>query len=92
MSDDLLGGDPSETFKKILIPMIRKTLPSLIAADICGVQPMTGPTGLIFSMKAKYGGVKMAQSSSTYDDWLTRTGYPDTAATIDVYLDELLED
>jgi hypothetical protein len=29
-------------------------MPSLIAYDVCGVQPMTGPTGLIFSMKAKY--------------------------------------
>ena len=29
-------------------------MPNLVAYDICGVQPMTGPTGLIFAMKARY--------------------------------------
>ena len=38
----------------ILISLVRRAMPSLIAYDVCGVQPMTGPTGLIFSMKAKY--------------------------------------
>ena len=38
----------------VLISMIRSTMPNLIAYDICGVQPMTGPTGLIFAMRAKY--------------------------------------
>jgi len=35
---------------KILIPKIRQVIPSLIAQDICSVQPMTGPTGSVFSM------------------------------------------
>jgi len=39
----------------ILISLVRRAMPSLIAYDICGVQPMTGPTGLIFAMKARYG-------------------------------------
>jgi len=38
----------------ILISLVRRAMPSLIAYDICGVQPMTGPTGLIFAMKARY--------------------------------------
>ena len=38
----------------ILISLVRRAMPSLIAYDVCGVQPMTGPTGLIFSMKARY--------------------------------------
>ena len=38
----------------ILISLVRRAMPSLIAYDICGVQPMTGPTGLIFAMKATY--------------------------------------
>ena len=38
----------------ILISMIRRSMPNLIAYDVCGVQPMTGPTGLIFAMRAKY--------------------------------------
>ena len=45
---DVQNNDP------VLISMIRSTMPNLIAYDICGVQPMTGPTGLIFAMRAKY--------------------------------------
>ena len=37
----------------ILISLIRRAMPQLIAYDICGVQPMSGPTGLIFAMKAR---------------------------------------
>jgi len=38
----------------ILISLVRRAMPNLIAYDVCGVQPMTGPTGLIFAMRAKY--------------------------------------
>lgn len=38
----------------ILIPLIRRTTPKLIAFDTVGVQPMSGPTGLIFIMKTRY--------------------------------------
>jgi hypothetical protein len=38
----------------VMISMIRSTAPNLMAYDVCGVQPMTGPTGLIFAMRAKY--------------------------------------
>jgi hypothetical protein len=38
----------------VLISLVRRSMPSLIAYDIAGVQPMTGPTGLIFAMKSKY--------------------------------------
>jgi hypothetical protein len=38
----------------VLISLVRRAMPNLIAYDICGVQPMTGPTGLIFAMKAHY--------------------------------------
>ena len=41
-------------FDPILIGLVRRALPNLMAYDICGVQPMTGPTGLIFAMKTKY--------------------------------------
>jgi hypothetical protein len=37
----------------ILISLVRRAMPNLIAYDVCGVQPMTGPTGLIFAMRAK---------------------------------------
>ena len=38
----------------ILISLVRRAMPNLIAYDICGVQPMSGPTGLIFAMRARY--------------------------------------
>jgi len=38
----------------VLISLVRRAMPNLIAYDVCGVQPMTGPTGLIFAMKSKY--------------------------------------
>ena len=43
-----------QNWDPILISLVRRAMPSLIAYDICGVQPMTGPTGLIFAMKARY--------------------------------------
>ena len=52
------GAFPNATnlkgFDPILISLIRRAMPNLIAYDLCGVQPMTGPTGLIFAMKSKY--------------------------------------
>lgn len=41
-------------FDPILISLVRRSMPNLIAYDVCGVQPMTGPTGLIFALKSKY--------------------------------------
>ena len=43
-------------FDPILISLVRRSLPNLIAYDVAGVQPMTGPTGLIFAMRARYAG------------------------------------
>jgi len=42
-------------FDPILISLVRRAMPAMIAYDMCGVQPMTQPTGLIFAMKSKYG-------------------------------------
>ena len=47
---------PVAGFDPILISLVRRSLPNLIAYDICGVQPMTGPTGLIFAMRSRYAG------------------------------------
>jgi hypothetical protein len=46
---------PVAGYDPILISLVRRAVPNLIAYDICGVQPMTGPTGLIFAMRARYG-------------------------------------
>ena len=46
---------PVAGFDPVLISLIRRSMPQLIAYDIAGVQPMTGPTGLIFAMRSNYG-------------------------------------
>jgi len=43
-----------DLFDPVLISLVRRSMPNLIAYDVCGVQPMTGPTGLIFAMRARY--------------------------------------
>jgi len=43
-----------DTFDPVLISLVRRAMPNLIAYDVVGVQPMTGPTGLIFAMKSRY--------------------------------------
>jgi hypothetical protein len=48
------AGGPVAGFDPILISLVRRSLPNLMAYDICGVQPMTGPTGLIFAMRSIY--------------------------------------
>ena len=48
------AASPVAGFDPILISLVRRSLPNLIAYDICGVQPMTGPTGLIFAMRSRY--------------------------------------
>ena len=47
-------GASINNYDPILISLVRRALPNLIAYDICGVQPMTGPTGLIFAMRSNY--------------------------------------
>ena len=54
-----LGGAGAATgtvagYDPVLISLVRRAMPQLIAYDICGVQPMTQPTGLIFAMKSRY--------------------------------------
>jgi len=47
-------GSGIDNYDPILISLVRRALPNLMAYDVCGVQPMTGPTGLIFAMKSHY--------------------------------------
>ena len=42
-------------YDPVLISLVRRSMPQLMAYDLCGVQPMTQPTGLIFAMKSRYG-------------------------------------
>ena len=58
------GTGPVAGFDPILISLVRRSLPNLIAYDICGVQPMTGPTGLIFAMRSMYGTDRVPSSGT----------------------------
>ena len=48
------AGSNIDGWDPILISLVRRSMPQMIAYDVCGVQPMTGPTGLIFAMKSRY--------------------------------------
>ena len=50
-----ISGNGIDKYDPILIGLVRRAMPNLIAYDIAGVQPMTGPTGLIFAMRSLYG-------------------------------------
>ena len=47
-------GSNVDNFDPVLISLVRRAMPNLIAYDICGVQPMSGPTGLIFAMRSRF--------------------------------------
>ena len=53
-SADAPAAGPVAGFDPVLISLIRRSMPNLVAYDLAGVQPMNGPTGLIFAMRAKY--------------------------------------
>ena len=58
---------PNAGFDPVLISLIRRSMPQLIAYDIAGVQPMTGPTGLIFAMRTNYG-AERSPAAGGYDE------------------------
>jgi hypothetical protein len=53
-SSSTAGSGAIDSWDPIMISLVRRSMPHLMAYDICGVQPMTGPTGLIFAMKSNY--------------------------------------
>ena len=61
-------GDNIDNFDPVLISLVRRAMPNLIAYDICGVQPMTGPTGLIFAMRAKYSNSSNSATEALYNE------------------------
>lgn len=64
-TNNISGGNVS-TFDPILISLVRRALPNLMAYDVAGVQPMTGPTGLIFAMRSRY--LNQTGSESFYNE------------------------
>ena len=53
-SGDAAAAGPVAGFDPVLISLIRRSMPNLVAYDLAGVQPMNGPTGLIFAMRSRY--------------------------------------
>ena len=49
------GNSSFANWDPVLISLVRRAMPNMMAYDVCGVQPMAGPTGLIFAMKSRYG-------------------------------------
>ena len=69
-------------FDPVLISLVRRAMPNLIAYDVAGVQPMSGPTGLIFAMKARYNGTDASPQNpliTTGDLEALGLAEPDTA-------------
>lgn len=60
------------TYDPVLISLVRRAMPNLIAYDICGVQPMTGPTGLIFAMRPQFSN-NATGANAFYDE--ANTGF-----------------
>tara|TARA_A100001388_G_scaffold49067_2_gene32686 strand:- start:1835 stop:3247 length:1413 start_codon:yes stop_codon:yes gene_type:complete len=52
----------------VLIALVRRAMPNLMAYDICGVQPMSGPTGLIFAMKSRFDGGSTSNTEALFNE------------------------
>ena len=70
-------------FDPVLISLIRRAMPNLVAYDICGVQPMSGPTGLIFAMKSHFEGRSGAEALFNEPDNDFSAGFDATANAYD---------
>ena len=63
------SGDQSVAgFDPVLISLIRRAMPNLVAYDLAGVQPMSGPTGLIFAMRARYDGPGTSNAEAFFNE------------------------
>ena len=70
-------GSSVDNWDPVLISLVRRAMPNLIAYDVCGVQPMTGPTGLIFAMKSRYA--TQGGTEALFDEADTDFGARDAA-------------
>ena len=76
------SGGAADNWNPILIALVRRAMPNLMAYDICGVQPMSGPTGLIFAMKSRYGGGSTSNREALFNEAETNFS-GDSSATHD---------
>ena len=80
------GGDVSSvgaigSFQKIILPMIRRIIPGTIATEVVGVQPMTGPTGLVFSLRFVYKNAATTAETPDGDIAINDEVFGNTSAT-----------
>ena len=73
-------GGSVDNWDPILISLVRRAMPNLIAYDVCGVQPMTGPTGLIFAMRARF--TSQAGAEALADEAMPDISNQNAAGTI----------
>mgnify|MGYP002700443062 FL=1 len=66
-----------DIFDPVLISLVRRSMPNMVAYDVCGVQPMTGPTGLIFAMRSRFN--SQTQAEALHDE--ANTSHSATAGT-----------
>ena len=78
-------GGSVDNFDPVLISLVRRSMPNLIAYDVCGVQPMTGPTGLIFAMKSRYSGQTGDEALfDTIDTTFSGSAFGNTASQVTI--------
>ena len=65
---EMSTADAVANWDPVLISLVRRSMPNLMAYDICGVQPMSGPTGLIFAMKARMGEGATSVGEALFDE------------------------
>ena len=65
-SADMAGG--VKGYDPVLISLVRRSMPNLVAYDIAGVQPMTGPAGLIFAMRSHYANSSASTAEAFYNE------------------------
>lgn len=69
------------SFQKIILPMVRRIIPGTIATEIVGVQPMTGPTGLVFSLRFTYKNAATTSETTAGDIAVNDEAFGNTSAT-----------
>ena len=68
------------TWDPVLISLVRRAMPNLMAYDVAGVQPMSGPTGLIFAMKSRFDGGSTSNGEALFNEANTRFSGTQTGA------------
>ena len=68
------------TWDPVLISLVRRAMPNLMAYDVAGVQPMSGPTGLIFAMKSRFDGGATNKTEALFNEAPTRHSGTKTSA------------